>query len=69
MGDIGILLYTKVLAGKMLLVYKYCKVVGVLESDDGLVRRVIVEYRIPSLKEKQVCVDIRRLVILPNISI
>ena len=53
----------------MVSVYKYCKVVRVLESDDGLVRRVIVEYRILSLKEKQVCVDIRRLVILPNISI
>ena len=68
-GYIGILLSTKVLAGKVISVYKYCKVVRVLESDDGLVRRVIVEYRIPSLKEKQVCVDIRRLVILPNISI
>ena len=53
----------------MLTVYKYCKVVRVLESEDGLVRRVIVEYRIPSLKQKQVCVDIRRLDILPNISI
>ena len=69
MGDVGILLSTKVLAGKMISVCKYCKVVRVLESDDGLVKRVIVEYRIPSLKEKQVCVDIRRLVILPNISI
>ena len=57
------------LAGKVISVYKYCKVVRVLESDDGLVRRVIVEYRIPSLKKKQVCVDIRRLVILPNISV
>ena len=56
-------------AGKMLFIYKYCKVVRVLESRYGLVRRVIVEYRIPSLKQKQVCVDIRRLVILPNISI
>ena len=68
-GDIGILLSSKAPAGKMISVYKYCKVVRVLESRDGLVRRVIVEYRIPSLKQKQVCVDIRRLVILPNISI
>ena len=41
----------------------------VIESEDGLVRKVIVEYRIPSLKKKEVCVDIRRLVILPNISL
>ena len=68
-GDIGILLSSKAPAGKMVSVYKCWKVVRVLESEDGLVRRVIVEYRIPSLKEKQVCVDIRRLVILPNISI
>ena len=65
-GDIGILLSFKAPAGKRL---SYCKVVRVLESGDGLVRKVIVEYRIPSLKQKQVCVDIRRLVILPNISI
>ena len=53
----------------MVSVYKYCKVVRVLESDDGLDRRVIVEYRIPSLKQKKICFDIRRLVILPNILI
>ena len=68
-GDIGILLSSKAPAGKMLSIYKYCKVVRVNESGDGLVRRVIVEYRILSLKQKHVCVDIRRLVILPNISI
>ena len=62
------MLSSKTLASKIISVYKYCKVVKVLESNDGLVRRVIVEYRIPSLKEKQVCVDIRRLIILPNIS-
>ena len=62
-GNIGLLISSKVLADKMI------SVIRVLESGDGLVRRVIVEYRIPSLKEKQVCVDIRRLVILPNISI
>ena len=53
-GDIGILLSYKGSAGKMLTVYKYCKVVRIPESDDGLVRRAIVEYRIPSLKQKQV---------------
>ena len=63
------MLLSKTPAGKMISVYKYCKVVNVLESEDGLVRRVIVEYRIPSLKQKQVFVDIRRLVILPNIAI
>ena len=68
-GDIGILLLSKAPAGEMFSVYKYCKIVRVLESVDGLVRRIIVEYSIPSLKRKQVCVDIRRLVILPNISI
>ena len=68
-GDIGILLSSKAPAGKMVSVYQYCKVVRVLETEDGLVRKVKVEYRIPSLKEKQVCADIRRLVILPNISI
>ena len=52
----------------MLTVYKYCKVIQILWSDDGLVRRVMVEYRIPSLKKKQVCVEVRRLVILPIIS-
>ena len=48
--------------------YKYCKTLKVVESEDGLVRKVIVEYRIPSLK-KEVCVDIRQIVILPNISL
>ena len=68
-GDIGILLSYKGSAGKMLTLYKYCKVLKVIESEDGLVRKVIVEYRIPSLKKKEVCVDIRRIVILPNISL
>ena len=63
------MLLSKASAGKKFSVYKYCKVVRVLESRDGLVRRVIVEYRIPSFKQKQACADIRRLVILPNISI
>ena len=63
------MLSSKAPAGKMVSVYKYCKVVRVLEYGDGLVRRVIVEYRIPSLKQKQVCVDIKRLSILPNIQI
>ena len=47
-GDIGILLSSKAQAGKMISVYKYCKVVKVFESGVGLVRRFIVEYRIPS---------------------
>ena len=51
----------------MLTFYKYCKVVDVVLSQDDLVRKVIVEYRIPSLKKKQICVDIRRLVILPTL--
>ena len=63
------MLSSKAPAGKMLSVFKYCKVLRVLEPREGLVRRVIVEYRILSLKQNQVCVDIRRLVILPNISI
>ena len=56
-------------AGKMLTFYKYCKVVDVVLSQDDLVRKVIVEYRIPSLKKKRVCVDIRRLVVLPNLEV
>ena len=66
-GDIGLLLSYKGSAGKILTVYKYCKVLEVIESQDGLVRKVKVEYRIPSLKKKEACVDIRRLVLLPNI--
>ena len=53
----------------MLTLYKYCKILKVVGSEDGLVRKVIVEYRIPSLKKKEVCVDIRQIVILPNISL
>ena len=53
----------------MLTLYKYCKTLKVVESEGSLVRKVIVEYRIPSLKKKEVCVDIRRIVILPNISL
>merc|ERR1711867_325871 len=68
-GDIGLLLSYKGSAGKILTVYKYCKVIEVIESEDGLVRKVKVEYRIPSLKKKEACVDIRRLVLLPNISL
>ena len=69
LGDIGILLFHKGSAGKMLTLYKYCKILKEVESEDGLVRKVIVEYRIPSLKKKEVCVDIRQIVILPNISL
>jgi len=56
-------------AGRMLTLSKYCKVLRLIESKDGLVRKVIVEYRIPSLKKKEICVDIRRLIILPNITL
>ena len=40
-----------------------------IESEDGLIRKVKVEYRIPSLKKREVCVDIRRLVLLPNVTL
>ena len=68
-GDIGILLSYKGSTGKILTLYKYFKVLKLVESEDGLVRKVIVEYRIPSFKKKEVCVDIRQLVILPNVSL
>ena len=56
-------------AGKILTVYKYIKVIEVIRSEDGLVRKVRVEYRIPSLKKKEVSVDIRHLVILSNLNL
>ena len=68
-GDIGLLLSYKGSAGKILTVYKYCKVIEVIESEDGLIRKVKIEYRIPSLKKKEICVDIKRLVLLPNITL
>ena len=68
-GDIGLLLAHKGSAGKILTVYKYIKVLEVIESQDGLVRKAKVEYRIPSLKKKEIIVDIRRLVILPNLNL
>ena len=49
--------------------YKYIKVLEVIESEDSLVRKAKIEYRIPSLKKKEVIVDIRRLVILPNLTL
>ena len=66
-GDICLLISHKGSAGKMITFYKYCKVIKTLPSDDNLVRKVIIEYRIPSLKQKQVCVDVRRLIILPTL--
>ena len=44
--------------------YKYCKVTKTHpNADDGLVRRVTVKYfNYPSLKEKLITVDVRRLV-------
>ena len=68
-GDIGLLLSHKGSAGKILTFYKYIKVIEVIKSEDGLVRKVRVEYRIPSLKKKEIYVDIRRLVILPNLNL
>ena len=68
-GDIGILISHKGSANKMLTMYKYCKVTKLIESEDGLVRKVNVEYRIPSLKKKEICIDIRRLVVLPKITL
>ena len=53
----------------MVTFYKYCKIVNTVPSDDGFVRKVIVEYCIPSLKKKQVCVDVRRLIILPTLPV
>ena len=38
-------------------------------EEGGLVRKAKIEYRIPSLKKKEVIVDIRRLVILPNLTL
>ena len=49
--------------------YKYIKVLEVIESKDGLVRKAKIEYRIYSLKKKEVIVNIRRLVILPNLTL
>lgn len=68
-GDIGLLLSHKGSAGKILTFYKYIRVIEVIRSEDGLVRKVKVEYRIPSLKKKETCVDIRRLIILPNLNL
>ena len=68
-GDIGLLLAHKGSAGKILTVYKYIKVLEVIKSQDGLVRKAKVQYRIPSLKKKEIIVDIRRLVILPNLNL
>ena len=64
---IALLLSHKGSAGKNLTFNKYCKVIQVVMSNDDVVRKVIVEYLIPSLKMKQVCVDVRRLVILPTL--
>ena len=60
-GDIALLLSHKGSAGKILSFYKYCKVIQTVMSDDNLVRKVVVEYHIPSLKKKQACLDVRRL--------
>ena len=53
-GDIGLLLSHKGSAGKILTVYKYVKVIEVIRSEDGLVRKVKVQYRIPSLNKKEI---------------
>ena len=44
----------------MFTLYIYCKTVKVVESEDGLIGKVIVEHRIPSLKKKEICVDIKK---------
>ena len=49
--------------------YKHIKVLEVIESKDGLVTKAKTEYRIHSLKKKEVIVNIRRLVILPNLTL
>ena len=49
--------------------YKYIKVLEVIESKDGLIRKAKIEYRIHSLKKKEVIVEFRRLVILPNLTL
>ena len=48
--------------------YRHCNVVEFVLGRDGLVRRVVIEYYIPSAKSKQICVDISRLVVLPKIA-
>ena len=47
--------------------YKYIRVIEVIRSEDGLVRKAKVEYRIPSLKKKEIIVDIRRKITKPKI--
>ena len=51
--------------------YKYCKIIKTHpHADDGLVRRVTVQYyNHPSLKPKMSTVDVRRLVPLPLTSV
>ena len=51
----------------MVIFHKYYKVIELILSSDGIVRRVLVEYYIKSSKAKHICVDIRSLVILPTI--
>ena len=46
--------------------YRYDNVVELVLGRDGLVRRVVIEYYIPSAKSKQICVDISRLIVLPK---
>ena len=67
-GDICLLLSYKGSAGKLVTYYKYCKVIELVPGSDGLVRRVIMKYHIPSAKSKQICVDVRRLVVLQKIT-
>ena len=52
----------------MMTYYKYSKLIEVIERGDKLVHWAIVEYYILSMKSKRVCVDIRRLVILPTLT-
>merc|ERR1712002_103548 len=51
-GSICLLISHKGSAGKMVTFYKYCKFINTVPSDDGFVRKVIVEYCIPYLTKK-----------------
>merc|ERR1712030_195280 len=62
--DICLLLSSKGKSGHST-TYKYCRVVKTVASGDGLVRKAYVKYHIPSLKQKEMLVDVRRLIILP----
>ena len=43
----------------------YCKIIQLIPGNDSIVRRVLIEYFIQSTK--QMCVNIRRLDVLPKL--